>query len=228
MELSSWAECTLFLPTHHHVIESQWNHYIRSSLAQYSKFLAYNVIAVAYWKVYLSSFELLSHLSQKLVQPIGTISGFCVHWSMYLCLCKYYTVLVTLLLLISHFSRVRLCGTPQTAAHQAPPSLGFSRQDHWSGLPFPSPMHESEKWKWSRSVISDSLWPMYCSLPGSSIHGIFQARVLEWGAITFSPGYSRYTLIISFKTVNWLLPFYYFFKVVLAILFPLSFHKILD
>ena len=39
------------------------------------------------------------------------------------------------------------------AAHQAPPSLGFSRQEHWTGLPFPSPMHESEKWKWSRSVM---------------------------------------------------------------------------
>ena len=50
-----------------------------------------------------------------------------------------------LLLLLSRFSRVRLCATPQTAAHQAPPSLGFSRQEHWSGLPFPSPMHESEK-----------------------------------------------------------------------------------
>ena len=50
-----------------------------------------------------------------------------------------------LLLLLSHFSRVRLCATPQTAAHQAPLSLGFSRQEHWSGLPFPSPMHESEK-----------------------------------------------------------------------------------
>ena len=44
-----------------------------------------------------------------------------------------------LLLLLSCFSPVRLCVTPQTAAHQAPPSLGFSRQDHWSGLPFPSP-----------------------------------------------------------------------------------------
>ena len=52
-----------------------------------------------------------------------------------------------LLLLLSRFSRVRLCATPQTAAHQAPPSLGFSRQEHWSGLPFPSPMHESEKWR---------------------------------------------------------------------------------
>ena len=49
------------------------------------------------------------------------------------------------LLLLSHFSRVRLYATPQTAAHQAPPSLGFSRQEHWSGLPFPSPIHESEK-----------------------------------------------------------------------------------
>ena len=45
------------------------------------------------------------------------------------------------------------------AAHQSPPSLGFSRQEHWSGLPFPSPMHESEKWKWSRSVVSDSSRP---------------------------------------------------------------------
>ena len=49
-----------------------------------------------------------------------------------------------LLLLLNRFSRVRLCATPETAAHQAPPSLGFSRQEHWSGLPFPSPMQESE------------------------------------------------------------------------------------
>ena len=42
------------------------------------------------------------------------------------------------------------------ATHQAPPSLGFSRQKHWSGLPFPSLMHECEKWKWICSVMSDS------------------------------------------------------------------------
>ena len=52
-----------------------------------------------------------------------------------------------LLLLLRRFSRVRLCAAPETAAHQAPPSLGFSRQEHWSGLPLPSPMHESEKSK---------------------------------------------------------------------------------
>ena len=50
-----------------------------------------------------------------------------------------------LLLLLSRISHVRLCATSQTAAHQAPPSLGFSRQEHWSGFPLPSPMHESEK-----------------------------------------------------------------------------------
>ena len=63
--------------------------------------------------------------------------------------------LLLLLLLLSCFSRVRLCATPWTAAYQASPSMGFSRQEHWSGLPFPSPMHESGKWKWSRSVVSD-------------------------------------------------------------------------
>ena len=53
--------------------------------------------------------------------------------------------LLLLLLLLSRFSRVRLCATPWTAAHQASPSMRFSRQEHWSGLPFPSPTHESGK-----------------------------------------------------------------------------------
>ena len=87
-----------------------------------------------------------------------------------------------LLLLLSRFSRVQLRATPETAAHQAPPSLGFSRQEHWSGLPFPSPMHESEVAQ-SCPTPSD---PMDCNLPCSSVHWIFQARVLEWGAIAFS------------------------------------------
>ena len=55
------------------------------------------------------------------------------------------TIYHLLLLLLSHFSGVQLCVTPQTAAHRALLSLGFSRQEHWSGLPFPSPMHEREK-----------------------------------------------------------------------------------
>ena len=70
------------------------------------------------------------------------------------------------------------------AAHQAHPFLGFSRQEHWSGLPFPSPVQESEnEVAQSCLTLSD---PMDCSLPGSSVHGIFQARVLEWVASAFS------------------------------------------
>ena len=69
-------------------------------------------------------------------------------------------MLLLLLLLL------QLCPTlcdPTMAAHQAPQSLGFSRQEHWSGLPFPA------------------------------VHGIFQARVLEWVAIAFSDleGYNK-------------------------------------
>ena len=72
------------------------------------------------------------------------------------------------------------------AAHQAPLSLGFSRQEHWSGLPFPSPMHESENESEVAQLCLTLSDPMDCSLPGSSAHGIFQARVLEWGATAFS------------------------------------------
>ena len=41
--------------------------------------------------------------------------------------------------MLSPFSHVQIFVTPRTVAHQAPLSLGFSRQEHWSGLPFPSP-----------------------------------------------------------------------------------------
>ena len=92
----------------------------------------------------------------------------------------------TLLLLLCRFSHVQPCEIPQTAAHRAPLSLGFFKQEHWSGLPFPSPVHESE----SESEVAQSCPtlsnPKHCSPPGSSIHGIFQARVLEWVFIAFS------------------------------------------
>ena len=91
-----------------------------------------------------------------------------------------------ILLLLIHVSRVRLCATPETAAHQAPPSLGFSRQEHWSGCHFllqcMKVKSESEVAQ-SCPTLSD---PMDCSPPGASVHGIFQARILEWVAISFS------------------------------------------
>ena len=73
-------------------------------------------------------------------------------------------------------SCLTLCN-PETAVHQAPPSLGFSRQEHWSGWHF---LLQRMKVK-SKSEVAQSCPtpsnPMDCSLPGSSIHGIFQARV---------------------------------------------------
>ena len=77
-------------------------------------------------------------------------------------------LLLLLLLLLSRFSHVRLGATPCTAAHQATPSMGFSRQEHWSGLPFllqcMKVESESEVTQ-SCPTLSD---PMDCSLPGSS------------------------------------------------------------
>ena len=91
-----------------------------------------------------------------------------------------------LLLLLRRFSHARLCATPETAVHQAPPSLGFSRKEHWSGLPFPSPIHESEQWKWSRSVVSDSQQP----------HGLQPTRLLHpWDSPGKSTGVGCYCLL---------------------------------
>jgi len=123
------------------------------------------------------------------------------------------------------------------AAHQAPPSLGFSRQEHWSGLPFPPPeeklgvlnynwvfhgmfcermgsfipsntygassllgmgdmiVSSSQDvgiswWWWCSCSVVSLCDPMDCSPPGSSVHGILQARILEWVAISSSGGSS--------------------------------------
>ena len=85
-----------------------------------------------------------------------------------------------LLLLLSHFSRVRLHATPQTAAHQAPPSLGFSRQEHWSGSPFPSPMHACMLSCFSRVRL--------CVTPWTAVH---QAPLSTGFSISFSNSRSR-------------------------------------
>ena len=63
---------------------------------------------------------------------------FCIiEYGLYLAFFNIFKMLLLLLLLPSRFSRVRLCATPWTAAYQAPPSMGFSRQEYWSGLPLP-------------------------------------------------------------------------------------------
>ena len=90
-----------------------------------------------------------------------------------------------LLLLLSCFSCVRLFVTPWTAAYQAPPPTGFSRQEYWSGVPLLSPYDVSAAAKSLQScpTLCD---PIDGSPPGSPVPGILQARVLECGAIAFS------------------------------------------
>ena len=108
-------------------------------------------------------------------------------------------------------SRVQLFATPWTVAPQAPLSMGFSRQEYWSGLPFPSPGDLPNPGMEARSpaLQADALpselkgFAMLCyakslqscptlcdpidgSLPGSPVPGILQARTLEWVAISFS------------------------------------------
>ena len=118
-------------------------------------------------------------------------------------------------------SRVQLFATPWTVAYQASPSMGFSRQECWSGLPFPSPgdlpdpgiepgspalqadallskppgnchpksMEEGQRVEcvclFSRVWLFMTPWTV--GPPGSSVHGIFQASILDWVAIS-SPG----------------------------------------
>ena len=61
------------------------------------------------------------------------------HNSLYISTCIHSIPVRTCMHEVKSLSRVRLFGTLWTVAHQAPPSMGFSRQEYWSGLPFPSP-----------------------------------------------------------------------------------------
>ena len=93
-------------------------------------------------------------------------------------------VCLSMLLLLSRFSHVPLCATPETAATRLPRPWDSPGKNTGVGCHLPlqcmKVKSESEVAQ-SCPTLSD---PMDCSLPGSSIHGIFQARVLEWGAIT--------------------------------------------
>ena len=73
-------------------------------------------------------------------------------------------------------SRVGLFATPWTVTYRAPPSIEFSRQEYWSGLPFLSP----KKVKVAQSC------PTLCDPTDYTVHGILQARILEWVAFPFS------------------------------------------
>ena len=85
---------------------------------------------------------------------------------------------------------LQLCPTlcdPIDGSPPGSPVPGILQEEHWSGLPFPSPMHESEKWKWSRSVVSDS----YRS------HGLQPTRLLSpWDFPGKSTGVGCHCLLL--------------------------------
>ena len=108
-----------------------------------------------------------------------------------------------LLLLLSRFSRVRLCATPSTAAHQAPCPWDSPGKNTGVGCHF---LLQCLKVK-SESEVTQSCptlhEPMDCSPPGSSVHGIFfQARVLEWVAIALSLDDARTSVLGSWVYSN--------------------------
>ena len=88
--------------------------------------------------------------------------------------------------------------TPWTVASQAPLSMGFSRQEHWSGLPFPSPRDLPNRGIEPRSPVlqADFFYqvsykgslrkkvtqscPVLCNPMDYTVHGILQARILSW------------------------------------------------
>ena len=108
--------------------------------------------------------------------------------------------------MLSHFGRVRLCVTPYTAATRLPRPWDSPGKNTGVGCHF---LLQCMKVK-SESKVAQSCPtlcdPMDCSLPGSSVHGIFQARVLEWGAIAFSesnheetPNRSTRSMLLSYR-----------------------------
>ena len=131
---------------------------------------------------------------------------------------------------------VWLSATPWTVVHQAPLSMEFSRQESWSRLPFLSPGALSDpgikpespaltgrffitsatweaQWLWVRAKSLQSCPtlcdPMDCSLPGSSVHAIIQARILEWVAISFSRESSQPCVSYVSCIGRWVLYHYY-------------------
>ena len=116
----------------------------------------------------------------------------CVHIHAHICIhtnvCVYTHVHVFVCACVFVLSCVWLFVTPWAVARQAPLSTGFPRQEYWSGLPFPSPMHETEKWKWSRSVMSDSSRP----------HGLQPTRLLHpWDFPGKSTGVGCHCLLLK-------------------------------
>ena len=113
-------------------------------------------------------------------------------WATYISL--HTSLLQFLLLLLHHFSRVWLFATPWTVAHQVPLSMGFSRQEYWSGLPFPSP----------EDLPNPGIKPV--SLTSSALAGEFFTTSAPWEALT-NPYLSQFRCsVLSSKELSPTLP----------------------
>ena len=106
--------------------------------------------------------------------------------------------------MLSHFSRVRLCATHRRQPTRLPHPWDSPGKNTGVGCHF---LLQCMKVKSENEVAQSCPTlcdPMDCSLTGSSIHGIFQARVLEWGAIAFSSThtymYTKHTIYIYIYT----------------------------
>ena len=105
---------------------------------------------------------------------------------------------------VKSLSRVRLIATPWTAAHQAPLSMGFSRQEYWSGMPLPSPTYAADAGK----AVACEL----CS--GLCLETIRERRNQEgrgeagssWGSLVFSQGAPPFLQPTALPTLSHVLP----------------------
>ena len=134
-------------------------------------------------------------------EPMSKITKLCT-----LDTCNLSCVSYTLKVKVKLLSCVQLFATPWTVAYQAPPSMGFSRWEFWTGLPFPSPrdlpnpgIKPAAKLLQACPTLCD---PIDSSPPGSSVPEILQARTLEWVAISFSKAWKWKVKVKSLSRVR--------------------------
>ena len=149
---------------------------------------------------YLKKLQKLMFKKQIIQLENISLKKMCRHLvSMWKCCSK---SLAILLLMLSRVSRVQLCDPIDGSPPGSPCPWDSPGKNTGVGCHF---LLQCMKVK-SESEVAQSCPtpsdPMDCSAPGSSIHGIFQARVLEWGAIAFSHTLSIYLLFVAFLMIT--------------------------
>ena len=140
-----------------------------------------SIISSIHWSIYPSIKR--CNALEVMVNSVLKCAGYPVCSSISIVYPSWLFFMLLLLLLLSHFSRVWLYATPWTAAHRPWDSVGKNTGVGWHFFLQCMKVKSESEVTQSCLTLCD---PMDCSLPGSSIHGIFQARALEWGAIAFS------------------------------------------